>query len=218
MTIADNTFTVNQAGAGDPPSPPTNVSASDGTYTDKVRVTWTASSGATGYKVFRNTSNNSLSAQQVGTSAALSYDDTTAVAGTTYWYWVKAYNNAGDSEFSNGDSGYVAYRWQSESVNWTVVYGNNWNRSGMVTKPGATRIRLHFSAISLEAGADHLRTDAGDDWSGEYSNVTSREKAGNSIGLTLTSDYSRTGYFIIDRVEWQGNSTGPATKSGSLFQ
>jgi hypothetical protein len=203
-----------------PPSAPTSVSASDGTYTDRVRLSWTASSGATGYKVFRNTSNNSSGAQQIGTSTASQYDDTTAVVGTTYWYWVKAYNSAGDSGFSNGDSGYVASSssWQSESVNWTVVYGNNWNKSGTVTKPGATRIRLHFSVISLEAMADHLRTDAGDDWSGDYSNVTSQEKAGNSIGLTLTSDYSRTGYFIIDRVEWQGTSTGPPTKSGSLFQ
>jgi phage gpG-like protein len=203
-----------------PPPPPVNVSVSDGTYADKVRVTWEASSGATGYKVFRNASNNSSGAQQIGTSTASQYDDTTAVVGTTYWYWVKAYNSAGDSEFSNGDNGYVASSssWQSESVNWPVYYGNNWNKSGTVTKPGASRIRLHFSAISLEVGADHLRTDAGDDWSRDYSNVTSREKAGNSIGLTLTSDYSRTGYFVIDRVEWQGTASGPATKSGTLFQ
>jgi hypothetical protein len=139
---------------------------------------------------------------------------------STYWYWVKAYNGTGDSGFSNGDSGYMASSssWQSESVNWTVYYGNNWVRTGTVSKPGATRVRLHFSAISLEAGADHLITDAGDDWSGESSNVTSREKAGNAIGLTLTSDYSRAGYFIIDRVDWQGTATGPATKSGKLFQ
>ena len=37
---------------------------------------------------------------------ATSYDDTSAVAGTTYWYWVKAYNAAGSGPFSNGDSGY----------------------------------------------------------------------------------------------------------------
>jgi spore germination protein YaaH len=201
-----------------PPPPPTNLWASDGTYTDKVRVTWTGSSGATGYKIFRNTSNNSSGAQQMGTSTALTYDDMTAVEGTSYWYWVKAYSDSGDSEFSNGDSGYVALSWHSESVNWAVYYGNNWNRSGTLTKPGAVRIRLHFSTISVEAWYDHLRTDVGDDWSGDYRNVTSREKAGNSIGLTLTSDYSRTGYFIIDRVEWQGSSTGPATKGGTLFQ
>jgi len=45
-----------------PPSPPTGVTASDGTYNDKFRVTWKSSSGATAYEVWRNTSNNSGSA------------------------------------------------------------------------------------------------------------------------------------------------------------
>jgi len=201
-----------------PPPPPPNVSASDGTYTDRVRVTWEAAAGATGYKVFRNTSDDSSGAQQIGASADLSYDDMTVVEGTPYWYWVKAYSNFGDSEFSNGDSGYVALSWHSEPVNWPVYYRNNWDRSGTVTKPGAVRIRLHFSTISVEARYDHLRTDVGDDWSGDYSNVTSHEKDGNSIRLRLTSDYSITGYFIIDRVEWQGTATDQATKSGRLFQ
>jgi len=201
-----------------PPPPPANVSASDGAYTDRVRVTWSASPGATGYRIFRNTSNDSSGAQQVGTSTALTYDDLAAIEGTTHWYWVKAYSNFGDSEFSGGDSGYVALSWHSESVNWTVYYGNNWNQSGTVTKPGAVRIRLRFKIINTEARYDHLRTDGGNDWSGFYSNVTSREKTGSSIGLTLTSDWSITGYFVIDRVEWQGASTGPATKGGTLFQ
>lgn len=107
--------------------------------------------------------------------------------------------------------------WQSEAVNWRANYGYNWNKSGAVSKPGANRIRLHFSAINVEAGYDHLRTDVGDHWSGNYTNVTSREKSGNSIGLTLASDGSVTGYFVIDRVEYQGTSAGPATRSGSLF-
>jgi methionine-rich copper-binding protein CopC len=203
---------------GNPPSPPMNVSASDGTYIDRVRVTWTASSGAIGYKLFRHTSNDSSSALQIGTTTTSSYDDKTAVTGTTYWYWARAYNIGGDSGFNNGDSGYVDTSWQSESVNWSVAYGNNWNRSGTVTKPGSTRIRLHFKTISMEAPYDHLKTEVGDDWSGDFGDVTSHEKAGNSIGLTLTSDYSKTGYFIIDRVEWRGTSTGPAKKSGTLFQ
>ena len=108
--------------------------------------------------------------------------------------------------------------WLSEPVNWRVDYGNNWNKSGTVTKPGATRIRLHFSTISTESSWDHLRTNAGNDWSGSFTNVTSAEKSGNAMGLTLTSDGSVTGYFIIDRVEYQGTSTGAATKSGQVFQ
>jgi hypothetical protein len=87
---------------------PTGVSATGGAYTDKVAITWTASSGATAYDVYRNTSNNSASSVQINVSdvAGTSYDDTSAVAGTTYWYWVKAKNAGGASGFSAGDSGY----------------------------------------------------------------------------------------------------------------
>ncbi|HUT57150.1 MAG TPA: DNRLRE domain-containing protein, partial [Phycisphaerae bacterium] len=89
-----------------PPLPPTGVSATDGTYTDKVRVTWTASATATGYEVWRHTSNSSGAATNIGSSSGTTYDDTTAAQGTTYWYWVKATSAAGTSGFSGSDSGY----------------------------------------------------------------------------------------------------------------
>lgn len=85
---------------------PTGISATDGTPSDKVQVSWTASTGATGYKVFRNTSNNSAGASQIGTSATSPYDDYTADPGVMYWYWVKGYDATGESTFSSSDSGY----------------------------------------------------------------------------------------------------------------
>ncbi len=90
------------------PSAPGGVSASDGTYTDKVRISWNAATGATSYKVYRNTSNRSSSATQIGTAAASPYDDLTATVGTTYYYFVKACNSAGCSGFSASNSGYRA--------------------------------------------------------------------------------------------------------------
>ncbi len=91
-----------------PPAAPAGLTATDGTFTDKVQVTWSASTGATKYKLFRNTSNNSGTAGLIGQDiAATSFDDTSAQQGTTYWYWVKAGNSGGDSDFSNGDSGYA---------------------------------------------------------------------------------------------------------------
>ena len=91
-----------------PPPTPTGVSATDGAYTDKVRVTWNSSSGATAYEVWRHTSNSSGSASKISNPdpTGTSYDDTTAVAGTTYYYWVKAKNAGGTSGFSSSDSGY----------------------------------------------------------------------------------------------------------------
>ena|GEM_PF-2841129 len=89
----------------DPPASPTGVTSSDDTYTDKVRVTWTASDGATGYQVWRHTANNSGAASQLGTTTSATYDDTGAVAETTYYYWVKATNPGGTSTFSSADTG-----------------------------------------------------------------------------------------------------------------
>ncbi|MCP4595271.1 hypothetical protein [Neptuniibacter sp.] len=66
---------------------PTNVQATDGTYSDKVRVTWNSVSGATAYRVDRATSltgERQLSTFVSGTS----YDDPNVTLGTTYYYWV----------------------------------------------------------------------------------------------------------------------------------
>ncbi len=45
-----------------PPQPPTNVTASNGTFCDRVQVTWNASAGATSYQVFRSTVNSTATA------------------------------------------------------------------------------------------------------------------------------------------------------------
>jgi len=88
------------------PSAPTAVAATDGTFPDKVQVSWTPSLGATSYQVYRNTSNSSTGVAQIGTPAASPFDDTTATPGATYYYFVKACNTQGCSDFSLSDSGY----------------------------------------------------------------------------------------------------------------
>ena len=96
----------------DPGAPvaPTGVSASDGTSTAKVRITWNASSGATGYKVYRSETASRDNANILNASVKSSYyDDTSAEVGKTYWYWIVAYNAVGDSGFSEPDSGWRAY-------------------------------------------------------------------------------------------------------------
>lgn len=89
-----------------PPVPPSTLAASDGTYADKVRITWTSPGGATGYEVWRGTSSSSSSASKIASPTSTSYDDTAATAGTTYYYWAKAKNTGGTSGFSNSDTGY----------------------------------------------------------------------------------------------------------------
>jgi len=81
------------------PAAPGGVAATQN-LTDRVRVTWNASTGATSYEVWRGTSTSSGSASRIGTVSGTSFDDTGAVAGTTYYYWLKAGNTAGWSGFS----------------------------------------------------------------------------------------------------------------------
>lgn len=89
------------------PATPAGLAASEGTYTDKVLLTWNTALGATGYQIWRHTISNSAGADQIGSTVATTYDDTGAAAGTTYYYWVKATNAAGASGFSASDAGYL---------------------------------------------------------------------------------------------------------------
>ncbi|MGI6088202.1 MAG: immunoglobulin domain-containing protein [Kiritimatiellia bacterium] len=90
-----------------PPAAPVNVAASDGTFTNKITVEWRVAARATSYRIFRHTADNAAAAEEIGTSTATTYNDTTAVTGKTYYYWVKAFNAAGASGLSKPDTGYL---------------------------------------------------------------------------------------------------------------
>jgi hypothetical protein len=124
---------------GEPPAEPTSVQASDGTYTDRVHVTWSGSTEATTYEVYRATS-FSGSKSLLGSPTGTSYDDTTAVPDTTYYYWVKACNSYGCSDYSNYNTG---WRERPPCATPGTWYGSG---SGLVTlvrlivSPGSTAV------------------------------------------------------------------------------
>ncbi len=107
------------------PGTPTGLMASDGLFTDKVRLIWNQVDSATGYQIFRDSQIAPVATVgEVGT-----WDDVydphnqgggqtlsiklPAVADTAvHNYWVKAVNQHGTSGFSNIDSGFVALHGQ----------------------------------------------------------------------------------------------------------
>lgn len=90
------------------PSSPTGVTATDGTLVEGTRISWNPTIGATGYEVWRSTTNNSASAVRLASSVPLAlYYDLTATSGVTYYYWVKSVNSAGSSALSSSDAGHV---------------------------------------------------------------------------------------------------------------
>jgi len=134
------------------PDPPTNVQASDGTYTDRVRITWTKSDGATGYQVYRDgvgldwlgdvatyddtgadapTFTAGTASASDGTSTdhvTLSIAGESANDGTTHTYKVRA-KNGGESGYSETDTGYrghylLTYQWQRSAADSDGDYSN----------------------------------------------------------------------------------------------
>lgn len=82
--------------------PPTS-----GGGTQAVQLSWTAVAGATTYQVFRSTSDDFSTATKIGAPSGLSFGDTTATAGTLYYYWVRARNSAGFGLNGASETGYI---------------------------------------------------------------------------------------------------------------
>ena len=78
-----------------PPAATTSLTYS-GITTSGVALSWQAVSGATGYKVYRATPNDS-NYSLIATISTSSYINSGLASNTKYWYFVKAYNAYGTS-------------------------------------------------------------------------------------------------------------------------
>lgn len=84
---------------------PGNLQASDGTYTDKILITWDAVPGATSYELYRDASATGIPGL-IASPTGTTYDDTIPTPGRDYWYWVKVCYGPDCSDFSESDGGW----------------------------------------------------------------------------------------------------------------
>ena len=95
------------------PNAPTGVTASDGTYSDRIHVSWNTVAGITGYDIYRNTADNSSTATKITStsSSLLQIDDSDVSPAVTYYYWVRSKivvgGNTTLSAFSTSDQGWL---------------------------------------------------------------------------------------------------------------
>ncbi|ACU75984.1 Glucodextranase N [Catenulispora acidiphila DSM 44928] len=97
-TVVCQTFNACSAAPTTKPAAPTNLTVT-ATHTTNVSLSWSGSSLAAGYKVYRATGTGP--AALVATVASTAYTDTKLTASTAYSYSVTAYNNVGESGPSN---------------------------------------------------------------------------------------------------------------------
>jgi len=143
------------------PDAPTNVAATKN-QSDKVTLSWTKSTNATGYKIYRNSvllatvgdvatyddtttdapviTSGGVAVATDGTKTAcveLSLSDQAIADGTTYTYSVSAINASGESAKSTTDTGYrlastLTFQWQRSSAD---LSGSFADISGAITNP-----------------------------------------------------------------------------------
>lgn len=78
------------------------VSASWKTYNSCIRLSWSAAYGAVRYNVRRSTSSSFSRSTMIGSTTSRVFNDTSAVPGTKYYYWVCPVGRNGRSWY--GDS------------------------------------------------------------------------------------------------------------------
>lgn len=181
------------------PAAPTNISATGGA--NQVTISWTASTGATSYNVYRSTTAGvTVSNGTKLAGVASPYVNTGLTAGTTYYYIVTAVNSAGESAASTQTSA------TTNPAPPTVPAA-----PATVTATGGTnQVSLSWAAVS---GATSYNV---------YWSTTTGVTKTNGTKLTgVTSPYTHTGlsagtpyYYIVTAVNSAGESAASAQVTG----
>lgn len=181
ILIADKTPIV-------PPNPPTAVVATPGNA--EVTLAWTASSGLTGYNVYRSTTNGgSYSKLNSSAVTATSYTDATAINGTTYYYVVTAFNTPGESVHSN------------QSIAEPVAPAPS-APTGLTASPGDHQVSLTWATTSGATSYNVYRSTTS---GGPYSKVTPSGVPMPSFTNTGLTD-GTTYYYVVTAVNSGGES------------
>lgn len=175
---------VNEEGESDPGEPvygislqdippaPEGLTASDGTYGNKVELKWNASVNAVTYTVYRARDENGSAEKYekiAGNITALLLEDVTALPDVTYHYVVTALSSGGESEPGTGATGKIttgAPIQTSAPINVTASDGNY------------DTITVAWSAVDGASGYSVYRCDT---INGTYTLITASDKT------TLTS-------------------------------
>ena len=134
---------------------PTNIFATDGTYNDKVDVTWSNVAYATAYNIYRSKTNDAFIAALLGTSTSNIYSDTTVTPGVNYFYWIKATAEVGNSEISASDSGYAAIGTPTDVDASDGIY-NNMVRVTWSPVAGVTLYKVYRGTTDVSTAASMI--------------------------------------------------------------
>ena len=146
------------------------ISKTEALSASSIKITWSGAAGSTGYELWRSTSSSGTYAR-VYYGTALAFTDTGRIAGTAYYYKVRAYKTIGTvkyySPYGAAKVGVALAKpatptavasIKSVTVSWAAVTGASGNELWRSTSAVGTYIRVYrgtaktFKNISLTTG------------------------------------------------------------------
>jgi fibronectin type 3 domain-containing protein len=145
------------------PATPTGLAAAPGNA--QVTLTWTASSGATGYNVNRSTTTGGPYTQ-VSAPTATTFSDTGLTNGKKYFYVISAFNSAGQSANSAEVSATPSVPAPATPIGLAAVAGNTqvsltWSASSGATSYHVKRSTSSGAETQISAPSSNSFTDTG---------------------------------------------------------
>ena len=206
------------------PNPPASVSASDGSTTNGVIVTWDTAQDCAYYKVARSDSENG---DYVFISPAVSnttWTDTTA-KGMQYFYKIAAFNDQDLSGvLSTGDGGYKKltdkeFLFAADTTiarsheKLTLMHNSGTSAVGKETKngdiSGQVAYDAHVSGVSGEIFFDYAQySDYYMVLNGRYTINANMSENGNMTGTIYVTSPAYNGYIRFDLTITSGNASG----------
>jgi fibronectin type 3 domain-containing protein len=177
---------------GGSPAAPTNLTATPGNAV--VTLTWTASTGATGYNVKRATTSGGPYTQLAAPTSS-GYTDSSVINGVTYYYVVSTLTAAGES----ANSAQVSATPSAQSVAPAAP-------TNLTATPGNAVVTLTWTA---SAGATGYNVKRATTSGGPYTQLA----APSSNGYTDSSVTNGTTYYYVVSAT---NSTGESANSAEV--
>jgi len=177
------------------PYAPTNFVAIPGN--DTATLSWNASSGATGYKIYYSLTSGGPYTK-IGFTSTTGYTTTGLTNGITYYFVVTAVNSAGESGYSNQASATPSASLQPPTAptNLTATAGNGQVSLSWSASSGATGYNVYDSTTS----------------GGPYTKVGTTSNTSYTVtGLTNGVTY----YFVVTAVNTNGESSASAQVSAA---
>ena len=151
-----------------------SASATQGTLCSSVEIAWDEMPTAAEYHIYRHTSDDPALASLITEGSVITtspWQDTSAIAGTTYYYWVTGENDCDESpKDPNGLPGWVGVTAQPSSM--------------FATNDQCNVTIINWDAVSEATGYNIYRNDGGN-------NFGTAEFVGSTVKLSF-DDYTAT--------------------------